>query len=69
MLIAVQQLGGAFGIAVLGTVFFNALIASTATTQIGVFRHGASVAIWVAAAFMVVTFLLPKRACEGTPAH
>ena len=73
VLTAVQQLGGAFGIAVLGTVFFNALTASTATTQIGVFRHGASTAIWVAAAFMVVTFLLtfllPKRAREDAPAH
>jgi hypothetical protein len=67
-LTSVQQLGGAFGIAVLGTVFFHALDGSSAGTRVGAFRDAASVSMWVGAAMVVVafalTFLLPMKARE-----
>jgi hypothetical protein len=72
VLTAVQQLGGAFGIAVLGTTFFHALSAGTAATRIGVFRDAAGVAMWLAAGLIAVafllTFLLPRRARPDAPA-
>lgn len=68
---SVQQLGGAFGIAVLGTVFFHAVNTSDGTTRTAVFRDGAGTAMVLAAAFLVVafalTFLLPERAREEAP--
>jgi hypothetical protein len=66
VLTAVQQLGGAFGVAVLGTTFFHALSASDATSQVGAFRDAAGVALWLAAGLtgvaFLLTFLLPRRA-------
>jgi EmrB/QacA subfamily drug resistance transporter len=74
VLTAVQQLGGAFGIAVLGTTFFHALTVSDAASRIGVFRDAAGVALWLAAGLIAVafalTFLLPRRARpDAVPAH
>ncbi|GGL98809.1 MFS transporter [Nakamurella endophytica] len=70
---SVQQLGGAFGIAVLGTVFFDVLSGSGATSRVGVFRDAAGTAMWVAAAMIgltfVLTFLLPRRAREDAGGH
>ena len=71
---AVQQLGGAFGVAVLGTVFFHALTVSDAGTRIAVFRDAAGVALWVGAGLLAVafllTYLLPRRSRpEAVPAH
>jgi EmrB/QacA subfamily drug resistance transporter len=67
-LTSVQQLGGAFGIAVLGTVFFHVLDGSAAGTRVGAFRDAASVSMWVGAGLVVVafalTYLLPLRARE-----
>jgi EmrB/QacA subfamily drug resistance transporter len=67
-LTSVQQLGGAFGIAVLGTVFFHVLDGSSAGTRVGAFRDAASVSMWVGAGLVVVafalTYLLPLRARE-----
>lgn len=72
-LTSVQQLGGAFGVAALGTLFFNQLTSSGASTQIGAFRHAAASAMWLSAGLLVVAFLLtallPRRAREGAPAH
>ncbi|GAA4578370.1 MFS transporter [Planotetraspora phitsanulokensis] len=68
-LTAVQQLGNAFGVALLGTVFFDLLgsIPSGAT-----FDHAMKVTLWVVAGMLIVTyavaFLLPKQAREETPA-
>jgi hypothetical protein len=66
VLTAVQQLGGAFGVAVLGTTFFHALSAGDATSRIGQFRDAAGVALWFAAGLVgvafLLTFLLPRRA-------
>ncbi|MGK5742162.1 MFS transporter [Micromonospora sp. URMC 103] len=65
-LTAVQQLGGALGVAVLGTVFFGQLTGDGA---------GAAVraTLWVEAALLAVTvaaaFLLPRHAREGEPGH
>jgi Na+/melibiose symporter-like transporter len=69
-LTSVQQLGGAFGIAVLGTVFFHVLDGGgAAPTRIGAFRDAAAVSMVVAAGMValafVLTFLLPKRAREA----
>ncbi|RLV48127.1 MFS transporter [Nocardioides mangrovicus] len=70
---AVQQLGGAFGIAVLGTLFFHVLTAADATSRIAVFRDAAGAAMWLAAGLLVVgfglTFFLPARAREDAVAH
>lgn len=72
-LTSVQQLGGAFGVAALGTLFFNQLAAPGATTQIGAFRHAAASAMWLSAGLLVVAFLLtallPRRAREGAAGH
>jgi len=68
-LTAVQQLGNAFGVALLGTVFFDLLgsVPSGAT-----FDHAMKVTLWVVAGMLIVTyavaFLLPKQAREETPA-
>ncbi len=59
---AMQQLGGAIGIAVIGTVFFSI---AAANGLIDAF-HGT---LWIEAGILVVTAglvaLLPKRAREG----
>ncbi|SHG19139.1 drug resistance transporter, EmrB/QacA subfamily [Jatrophihabitans endophyticus] len=69
-LTSVQQLGGAFGVAVLGTVFFHAL---GHDSSVGAFRDAASAAVWLAAGFValgfVLTFLLPRRAREDASGH
>ncbi|GAA1310261.1 putative actinorhodin transporter [Planotetraspora silvatica] len=68
-LTAVQQLGNAFGVALLGTVFFDLLgsVPSGAT-----FDHAMKVTLWVVAGMLIVTyavaFLLPKQAREEPPA-
>ncbi|MCW2758036.1 MAG: transporter [Nocardioidaceae bacterium] len=72
VLTSVQQLGGAFGIALLGTVFFHVIGTSDGTSRVAVFRDGASTAMWVAVALValtfLLTFLLPERAREDVPA-
>jgi EmrB/QacA subfamily drug resistance transporter len=72
-LTAVQQLGGAFGIAVLGTVFFHVLDTTTATGRIAAFRDAASFAMWLAIAFVaaaaLLTWLLPKQARPESVGH
>jgi Na+/melibiose symporter-like transporter len=66
VLTAVQQLGGAFGVAVLGTAFFHALAAGDAATRTGVFRDAAGYALWLGIGLVgiafALTFLLPRRA-------
>jgi EmrB/QacA subfamily drug resistance transporter len=73
VLTSVQQLGGAFGIAVLGTTYLHALADTDATTKVGAFREAAAVAVWVAGGMLVVTFLLtfllPARAREESVGH
>jgi len=73
VLTSVQQLGGAFGIAVLGTTFFHVLDNSDATTRVGAFRDAAGASMWVAAGLIalafVLTFLLPMRAREDAVGH
>jgi EmrB/QacA subfamily drug resistance transporter len=73
VLTSVQQLGGAFGIAVMGTTFFHVLDTSDASTRVGAFRDAAAVAMWLAAALIVLafllTFLLPHKAREDALAH
>ena len=60
-----QQLGGAIGIAVVGTVFFSVAAHSTLT-------HAFHTALWIEAGVLVVTAalvaLLPRRAREH-PTH
>jgi EmrB/QacA subfamily drug resistance transporter len=68
-LTAVQQLGNAFGVALLGTIFFDLLgsVPSGAT-----FDHAMKVTLWVVAGMLIATyavaFLLPKQAREEIPA-
>ncbi len=62
VLTAMQQFGGAIGVAVLGTVFFqllpqHAFLGATKTTVL--------VAIALFVVSLAVTWLLPKRAREG----
>jgi len=68
VLTSIQPLGGAFGIAVLGTTFLHVLEHSDATTRIGAYRDASTWAMWVGAAFLLVTFaltfLLPERVRE-----
>lgn len=73
-LTSVQQLGGAFGVAALGTMFFHGLAEpGVASTQIGAFRAAASGSMWLACGFLVLalalTALLPARAREGAAGH
>ena len=72
VLTAVQQLGGAFGVAVLGTTFFHALAVSGAGSRVGVYRDAAGTALWLAAGLIAVafalTFLLPRRAARPAAA-
>ncbi|WP_169947574.1 MFS transporter [Microbispora sp. H11081] len=68
-LTAVQQLGSAFGYALIGTVFFDLL---GDTPGIGGFDHAMKVTLWVVAGMLVVTFavafLLPRHARENAEA-
>jgi EmrB/QacA subfamily drug resistance transporter len=69
---AVQQLGGALGIAILGTVFFHVLkIGPQGPTPSSVER-GMQATLWIEVGLLVVTFvagfLLPKKAREDEPA-
>jgi EmrB/QacA subfamily drug resistance transporter len=72
VLTAVQQLGGAFGVAVIGTLFFHVLSSTHAASRVGAFRAAASASMWLAAGFIALsfalTFLLPMRAREDAPA-
>ena len=72
VLTAVQQLGGAFGVAVVGTVFFHAVADGAATSAVAAFRHGSTVALAVAVGMVLATIalsaLLPARAREDAPA-
>ncbi|WP_084614761.1 MFS transporter [Nakamurella lactea] len=65
-LTAVQQIGGAVGVAALGTIFFSALGHSSASTQVGAFGGAAQATMWAAAGLVAIsfllTFLLPKHA-------
>jgi EmrB/QacA subfamily drug resistance transporter len=73
VLTSVQQLGGAFGIAVLGTTFFHVLNGSGAGSRVGAFREAAGAAMWLSAGLIAVTFLLtfllPMRAREDVVGH
>ncbi|MEV5412654.1 MFS transporter [Thermopolyspora sp. NPDC052614] len=71
-LTAVQQLGGAFGVALLGTVFFGVGPAAHAAPA-GGFGEAMRVTLWVVAGMFalafVVAFLLPPRAREEDGAY
>jgi MFS family permease len=64
-LTAVQQVGGALGIAVLGTVFFSR-VDGPGVPHLADFGAASRTALWVAVAMVAVgwalTFLLPRRA-------
>lgn len=72
-LTSVQQLAGAFGVAVLGTLFFHLVDGADAASRIGAFREAAAPAAYVAAGFLVVaaalTTLLPRRAWPEHTGH
>jgi EmrB/QacA subfamily drug resistance transporter len=65
-LTSVQQIGGALGIAVLGTVFFTPIESATPGPTLDTFAGAIQACLWVAAAFVatagLLTFLLPRRA-------
>lgn len=67
---AVQQIGGALGVAVLGTVFFGHADGQ-AGPRVDLFGHATQVTTWAAIGAVVLafalTFLLPKRARDDLP--
>jgi EmrB/QacA subfamily drug resistance transporter len=67
-LTAVQQLGNAFGVALLGTVFFDLLGPVPTGTS---FEHAIKITLWVVVGMLLLTFLvafmLPKQAREAEP--
>ncbi|GIH70675.1 MFS transporter [Sphaerimonospora thailandensis] len=68
-LTAVQQLGNAFGVALLGTVFFDRLGSVPTPAS---FDHAMKVTLWVVAGMLLAVFatafLLPRRAREDAEA-
>ncbi|GAB1822060.1 MFS transporter [Herbidospora sp. RD11066] len=69
-LTAVQQLGSAFGVALLGTVFFNAL-GDVPTPD--TFETAMETTLWAVAGMLLLTFavsfLLPKHVKDGVSEH
>jgi EmrB/QacA subfamily drug resistance transporter len=65
---AVQQLGSALGIAVLGTVFFHIMKTGPHGPQLPTVEHGMQVTLWITIGLMALTFaaafLLPRKAHE-----
>ena len=66
VLTAMQQFGGAIGVAVIGTIFFQLL---PAHAFLGATKTAVLVAIGMFLISLAVTWLLPKRAREGASAH
>jgi EmrB/QacA subfamily drug resistance transporter len=66
VLTAMQQFGGAIGVAVIGTIFFELL---PDQAFLGATKTATLVAVALFAVSLLVTYLLPKRAREGAPAH
>ncbi len=68
VLTAVQQLGGAFGVAVLGTIYFHVVESSDASSRAGVFRDATTTSMLIGIILVVATIalssLLPARARE-----
>ena len=64
-----SQLAGALGVAIIGTIFFDALAGSTATSKPGVFIDGFTFTMWFMAAGMVLAAVaasfLPRWASES----
>jgi MFS family permease len=66
VLTAMQQFGGAVGVAVIGTLFFELL---PERLFLGSMKLTTLVAAGLFVVCLAVTFLLPKRAKEGTQVH
>jgi EmrB/QacA subfamily drug resistance transporter len=70
---AIQQLGSALGIAILGTIFFHVLRfgpdGPVPSTVEGAMRTVLWVVIGLLAVTLVTAFLLPRKAREDAPAH
>ncbi|TCN42843.1 EmrB/QacA subfamily drug resistance transporter [Kribbella orskensis] len=66
VLTAMQQFGGAIGVAVIGTIFFELL---PDQAFLGATKSATLVAVALFAVSLLVTYLLPKRAREGASAH
>jgi EmrB/QacA subfamily drug resistance transporter len=70
---AVQQLGGALGIAILGTVFFHILRIGPHGPVPATVERGMQWTLWIEVGFLVITFaaafLLPSRAVETPEAE
>ncbi|MDD0859246.1 hypothetical protein NHF46_18990 [Arthrobacter alpinus] len=64
-----SQLAGALGVAIIGTIYFNSLEASTGTSQSAVFIDGFTFTMWIMAAGMVLASLaasfLPRWANDS----
>lgn len=67
-----SQLAGALGVAIIGTIFFNSLETSSATSQSAVFIDGFTFTMWWMAGGMVLASIaasfLPRWASEHDPA-
>ncbi|MEU8003797.1 MFS transporter [Catellatospora sp. NPDC049111] len=72
-LTAVQQLGSAVGIALLGTLFFNHIKLGPLGPDPASFADAMRLVLWVVAALLAVTFLaaflLPRQARDDASAH
>src|SRR5215475_76529 len=70
---AIQQLGGALGIAILGTVFFHALKIGPTGPDGASVKNGMQWALWIEIGLLAITylavFLLPRKARESLEAE
>ena len=70
---AVQQLGSALGIAILGTVFFHVMKIGPTGPIPSTVERGMQWILWLEVGLLAITFvaafLLPKKAREEEPAH
>jgi hypothetical protein len=70
---AIQQFGGALGIAILGTVFFHVLRVGPTGPVPSSVEHGMASVIWIEFGLLAATFasayLLPRRAREDAGGH
>jgi EmrB/QacA subfamily drug resistance transporter len=70
---AVQQLGGALGLAILGTVFFHVLQIGPSGPVPATVERGMQWTLWILVGQLAITFaaafLLPRKARADAPAH
>lgn len=64
-----SQLAGALGVAIIGTIFFNAVSDSSARSQAGVFTDGYTFTMWIMAGGMVLAAIAASFLPRWAPDH